>query len=163
MSLWLLIPLLAFIAITQSTLLPFISIAGYRFDLALMVVVARGLTTRRGDAFVWGLIAGLFLDLISGLPFGTLTLALTLIGALTALEFVESLRGNLLLVPSAILIATLVEHLMILTILALFNRAVDWNEYLLSLTLPTAILNTLAFWIAYFPLQWLAERFEPRG
>ncbi len=163
MTLWLLIPLLAFAAIVQSTILPVVAVAGYRFDLALMIVVARGLSSRRGNAFEWGLILGLFLDLASGLPFGTLTIALTLIGAVTALEFVEALRGNLVFIPAAMLVATLIEHVVVLAVLALLNRPVDWNDYLLALTLPSAILNTLALPLVYFPLQWLDARMETRG
>ncbi len=163
MSLWFLIPFLAVIAAVQAALLPALDVAGYRFDLALMIVVARGLSTRSGDAYLWGLFLGIFLDLTAGLPFGTLTFALTLIGAFTALDAVNAVRGNLLFIPAAMLVATLCEHLIILATLALFNRAVDWNDYLLGLTLPTALLNTLALGLLYFPMQWLAARFEARA
>lgn len=163
MSLWLLIPLLTFAAIIHSTLLSAISIAGYKLDFTLMLVVARGLTARRGDAFLWGLILGIVLDLLSGFPFGTFTFALTLIGALTALDEMDALRDNLIFIPVVMILATLLEHVLTLTILTLTNSQVTWSDNLLAVTLPSAILNTLAFPLIYFPVQWLAARTENRA
>ena len=162
MSLWLLIPLLAIAAIIQSTLVPDLLIAGFKLDFTLMLVLSRGLTAQDGKAFGWGLGLGVFLDLASGLPFGSLTLALTIIGALTSLEIVDGLRGNLIFAPAAMIVATLVEHVIVLTLLALTNHTVEWSDYLISVTLPSAILNTFFLPVVYFPVLWLTGRRESR-
>ncbi len=161
MSLWLLNPLLALAAIFQSTFIPALSIAGFKLDLALMLVVARGVAPRGDDAFVWGLLLGSFLDIISGAPLGTFTLALTLVGALTAWNALSGVRGNLVFIPAAMVVATLTQHLVVLTVLSLFARPVDWNASLLFITLPSAILNTVVLPVVYFPMQWLLR--DPRA
>ena len=153
MPLWILIPLLAFTAIIQITLLPQIPIFGYKPDLALALVVAWALLSPVGEAAVWGFIVGIFLDLASGLPFGVHTLALTAIGWLIGWGQATFFRGNLLAPPIAVIIATLVHNVIVLGILALLQWQVDWANYLLRIILPAALLNTLALPLVYFPLR----------
>jgi rod shape-determining protein MreD len=162
MSPWFLIPFCALIATAQATLLPLVTIAGYRVDLGLLVVVAWGLVSRPGEAAAWGLATGLFLDLASGLPFGTQALALTLVGLLMGLIQMMIFRDNILLPPTAAFIATWVYNLLVLGLLSLLGWPMDWNEYLLRITLPTAILNTAVLPLAYFPLLRLHRRWHPQ-
>jgi rod shape-determining protein MreD len=162
MTLWLLIPFLLLIAVVQVTLLPQVPVFGYKPDLALIVIVAQGLVGTPGTAAPWGFIVGLFLDLASGLPFGIHTLALTVIGLLMDFGQANFFRGNVVAPPIAMISGTLVYHVLILAILALFSWPVDWGSDLIRITFPTAILNTLAMVLVYFPLQWLHRRARPQ-
>ena len=162
MSLWFLIPLLLLAAIVQVTLLPLISIAGYKIDLALVLVVTQALVGTPGTASQWGFIVGLFLDLASGLPFGIHALTLTVIGVLMDLGEAAFFRGNVLAPPIAVLSATLFYNILILAILALIGWSINWGDYVFRIILPSAILNTAAMPLAYFPLQWLQRRIRPR-
>jgi rod shape-determining protein MreD len=162
MTLWLLIPFLLLVAIVQVTLIPLVSIAGYKIDLALMIVVAQALVGSPGTAAQWGFIVGLFLDLASGLPFGMHALTLTVIGLLMDLGQAAFFRGNVLAPPIAMISATLVYNILILAILALLSWSISWGDYLFRIILPSAILNTLAMPLAYFPLQWLQRQIRPR-
>lgn len=162
MTYWLLILSLALVAIVQATLVPLIAIGGFKLDLALMLVVAWGLLSAPGAAAVWGFIAGIFLDLVSGLPFGTQTFALTSIGLLMGPAQTTISRSNVVLPPAAMLVATLIYNILILGILSLLNWPIPWSDYLLRVTLPTAILNTIALPLVYFPLQWLQRRLHPQ-
>ena len=54
--------------------------------------------------------------------------------------------------------ATLLDHVLILAFLALFNQAIPWDDYLLRITLPSAMLNTIAAVLVYLPLQILHRR-----
>ena len=162
MPLWFLIPFLALAAIIQITLLPQIPIFGYKPDLALALVVAWALLAPVGEAAVWGFIVGIFLDLASGLPFGIHTLALTTLGWLIGWGQATFFRGNLLAPPLAIIAATLVHNVIVLGILALFNGQINWGDYLLRVTLPSAILNALVLPLVYFPLQRIARWMRPQ-
>jgi len=158
MSLWIAIPFIFLAAICQATFLPLVSVLGFKIDLALVLVVAWGLLGKAGEAAVWGFVAGIFLDLTSSMPFGSHTIALTGIGLLMQFTQTNSVRDNLLLPPAAILGATFLYHLFLLFILTLLNPSLALGDYLFRITLPSAILNTLAMPIAYFPFQWLAAR-----
>ena len=162
MTLWLLVPLLLVVAVVQVTLVPLVAIAGFKIDLALIIVVVQALVGTPGTAAQWGFIVGVFLDLASGLPFGIHALTLTLIGLLMDLGQAAFFRGNLLAPPVAMISATCLYNVLILAILALFNYPVNWGEYFFRIILPSAILNTIAMPIAYFPLRWLHRRVRPQ-
>lgn len=161
MNLWILIPFFFFVAIAQAVWIPLFSIAGFRVDLALVLVVAWGLGSPAGEAAVWGFIAGIFLDLLSGLPLGTQTIALTAIGWLMGLAPLNVFQENVLLPPAAMIVATLVYNLFVLGILVVLNTSISWSDYLLRVTLPSAILNTIAFPFIYLPMQWFTRRRRP--
>ena len=158
MSLWIAIPFILLAALCQVTFLPLVNVLGYKIDFALVLVVAWGLLGKAGEAAVWGFVAGIFLDLTSGTPYGSHTIALTGIGLLMQFAQSNSIRDNFLLPPAAIIGATFLYHLFLLFILTLLNPSIVLTDYLLRITLPSAVLNTLAMPMAYFPLQWLAAR-----
>ncbi len=162
MTLWLLIPLLALATLFQVTLMPTLPFIGYKLDLPLILIVAWGLLAPFGEAAEWGFIVGIFLDLASGLPFGIHMLALTTVGLLMGVGQTAFFRGNLIAPPVAMILATLLYHLVILGILALLNWDIVWNDYLIYVTLPTAILNAFALPFVYVPLQRLQRRLRPR-
>ena len=158
MSLWIAVPLILLAAVCQVTFLPLVNVLGYKIDFALVLIVAWGLLGKIGEAAVWGFIAGIFLDFTSGLPFGAHTIALTGIGLLMQFAQGNAVRDNLILPHAAILAATFSYHLFLLFILTLLNPSLGLSDYLVRVTLPSAILNMLALPLAYFPLQWLASR-----
>jgi rod shape-determining protein MreD len=162
MNFWILIPSLILAAIVQIAWLPALPIWGYKIDLALVLVVSWGLLSPIGQAAQWGFILGIMLDLASGLPFGIHTVTLTLIGLAVGWGQAVFFRGNLVAPPMAMILATLLDHLLILAWLALFNRQINLSDYLLRITLPTAILNTAVAPLFYFPLQWLQRRSHPQ-
>jgi len=162
MSNWILVPALLLIAMLQATLLPLVPIFGFTLDLALVLVLGWGLVGPTWQATQWGFILGLFLDLFSGLPFGAHTLALTFAGLLMSAGQLVFFRGNIATPPIAAVLGTLLEHLIILTILASTGTTVAWEDFLLRVTLPVALLNTLALTALFFPLRWLARRIAPQ-
>jgi rod shape-determining protein MreD len=162
MPLWITLPLLALAAIIQITLLPHLAIFGYKPELALALVVAWAMLAPVGEAAVWGFSLGVLLDLASGLPFGMHTLALTMLGWLVGWVQTTFFRGNLLAPPIAMVAATLVYHLVLLGLRALFNTPIDWLAYLVRVTLPTAILNALILPVIFFPLRYIAQRLHPQ-
>ena len=158
MSLWITLPFILLAAICQVTFLPLVNVLGYKIDFVLVLVVAWGLLGKTGEAAVWGFVAGIFLDFTSGLPFGSHTIGLTGVGLLMRFAQGDSIRDNFLLPPAAIIAATFLYHLFLLFILTLLNPALGLSDYLVRITLPSAILNALALPLAYLPLQWLAAR-----
>lgn len=162
MTPWLLIPLLAFAAIVQIVWLPLVPIFGYKIDLALILVVTWGLLGPFTQAAQWGFVIGIFLDLASGLPFGIHTLALTAVGWLVGWSQTAFFRGNLFAPPLVLIVATLFYNVLILAILSLLGWQINWQDNLLFVILPAALLNLVVAPVAYFPVQWLIHRLAPR-
>ncbi len=162
MSYWLIIPALGLSAFLQATVVPLLSIGGWKIDLPLIIIVSWGLLTVPGEAGLWGFIAGVFLDLFSGFPYGTQTIALTTIGLLMGLSQTTIFTTNLVLPPVAMLLATCGYDLLILAIASTAGTPIQWNDYALWRILPSAVLNSIALLLVYFPLQRLYRYVYPQ-
>jgi rod shape-determining protein MreD len=146
---YLLVPLFALIAVVQATLVPLLPTGAAKPDIMLLIVVAWGIVRGGGEAALWGLAGGLFLDLLSGVPFGVQTLGLGAIGLLADLMETNFFRSNVLLPLAAIFVATLLYHILQAAILQTFGYPINWDPFLLSVILPSAIFNTLLMPIVY--------------
>ncbi len=149
MSPYLLIPIFALIAVVQTTLLPLIPTGAAKPDLMLLIVVAWGIVRGGGEAALWGLAGGLFLDLLSGVPFGVQTMGLGAIGLLADLMETNFFRSNVLLPLAAIFVATLLYHIFQGALLQTFGYPITWEPFLLGVVLPTAVFNTALMPIIY--------------
>lgn len=142
--------------------MPHLAIAGWKIDLPLLIIVAWGLLAAPGEAAIWGFIAGVFLDTLSGLPFGTQTSALTSIGLLMGLTQTTIFTTNVILPPAAMVLATIGYDVLILAILNTLGTPIQWNDYVLYRILPTCVLNAVALPLVYFPMQRLHRRIHPQ-
>lgn len=137
------IPLLALFAIMQSSIFNQISLLDGRPDIVLLAIVAWGINGRSKDAMAGGLIGGLFLDLLSGLPFGSFAIPLILVAFLTSLIEGRFWRANLLLPLGSVLIASLIYHFLGLAALILSGHSIDLYAAIIRVILPSAFLNLL--------------------
>ena len=131
-------------AFIQSTILPRLTLFGLRPDLMLLVVVSWSLVRGTREGVGWAFGGGILLDLMSGAPLGTATLALMVVSFLSGSRVVTSvLRSHVLLPLLTIFLATLLYDGLFLFILQLAGRPVPWIETLIRIVLPTAVLNAI--------------------
>lgn len=162
MSPYLLVPILALIALLQATLVPLLPTGEAKPDLMLVIVVGWGIVQGGGESLVWGLAGGLFLDLMSGMPFGVQTIALGAIGMLADAMETNFFRSNMLLPLVAIFIASLLYHIVIGATLQTFGYPISWETFLFSIVLPSAGMNTILMPITYNLLRRLEHIANPR-
>jgi rod shape-determining protein MreD len=137
------IPLLALLAILQSSIFNQIKLIDGRPDIVLLAIVAWGINGRSKEAMAGGLIGGLFLDLLSGLPFGSFAIPLIIVAFLTSLTEGKFWRANLLLPLGSILIASLIYHFLCLAALILSGHSIDLYAAIMRVILPSTFLNLL--------------------
>lgn len=135
------VPLLALLSVIQSTVLSHLQLFEGRPDLVLLAVVGWSLTGRTEEAMVWGMIGGLFLDLLSGLPFGSSAIALILVAFLVSLSEGRFWEAHLLMPLSATLVASLTFHILGMGAVLLTGRALDPSLALTRVILPSTFLN----------------------
>lgn len=151
MTLYLSVPLLAFLAVVQSAILPRFPVAGVHIDLVMLAVVAWGLLKGNPHALLWGFIGGILLDLLSGLPWGIQTIPLVVVAGLAGLGG-AGLFGHHFGVPfAAALVGTWLHYALALLILGTLGRPLPPVSFLWQVLLPASLLNTLAM-AAVFPL-----------
>lgn len=124
LGLYLAIPLMAVLAVLQSTVLPRTPIFGIVPQLWLVATIAWTVLHGIRDGIIWALIGGIFIDLFSASPLGTTALAL--MAAVTVVTLVQrSLPQNRTFIP------------VLLTILGTF---IFWFVYLLLLRIIIPIM-----------------------
>lgn len=162
MSPYVLVPVFALIAVLQTTLVPMLPTGGGRPDLMLVIVVGWGIVRGGGQSVVWGLAGGLFLDLVSGVPFGVQTIALGAIGLVADLMETNFFRSNMLIPLAAIFIATFLYHIFMGATLQTFGYPIDWEPFIINTVIPTAGMNTILMPFAYNLLRRLEHLAHPR-
>jgi rod shape-determining protein MreD len=162
MSPYLVVPLLALVAIIQTTLLPIFLPGPVRPDLMLMLVVGWGVIHGEGQATLWGFGGGILLDLSSGTPFGLQALTLGAIGFFADTLQTNFFRSNILIPLATIFIATLIYHIAQAAAMQTMGYPVNWGVYIFNVVLPTAILNTALMPFVYWILRRLDRVVRPR-
>ncbi len=162
MTPYFLIPLLALLALAQTTLTPMLPAGTAKPDLLLVLVVAWGIVRGNGEATLWGLGGGLFLDLLSGVPFGLQTLGLAAVGLLADLMETNFFRSNILIPLAAIFVATILFHIIEAAALQSTGYPINWESFIFHIVLPAAGLNTILMPVVYLLLRRLDRVERPR-
>jgi rod shape-determining protein MreD len=158
-TIYLVLPLLAIVAILQTTLVPSLAIWSVFANLPLLVVVSWGLLRGPQEGALWGFIAGLMVDLLSGAPFGAATVSLIVIGFLAGLGETTVFRARIALPMIVMFLATIVYELLFLLIVRISGQSVAWLDSVLRLVIPSAILNAVLTPVVFLTMSWLYARF----
>jgi rod shape-determining protein MreD len=137
------IPLLAVLAILQSTVFNDLTLLDGRPDLILLVIVAWGINARSQDAMIWGLIGGIFLDLLSGLPLGTSAIILVAIAYLVSFTEGRFWEANFLMPMGVMILFSFLYHLFNLFIIWILGKQIDISYTLVRFILPSVFLNLI--------------------
>ncbi len=144
-------------ALLQATVSPFIKISGVHPDLVFVLVIGWVILRGLGEGLVWALIGGLSLDLVSGAPFGILTLTMLIVALVTNLSHGRVFGSSIVLPLSLTFPLSLLFNGLALLFLTLLGRPIIWNSAFSDVLLPAALFNT-AVMILVFPLLYLLNR-----
>ncbi|MGD8473874.1 MAG: rod shape-determining protein MreD [Anaerolineae bacterium] len=159
MTIYLVVPLLAVVAILQSTLVSHFRIWGIFADLPLLVVVSWGMLRGSREGLIWGFVAGLMLDIFSGAPFGAATFGLMAVGLLSGLGKSTVFQSRIVLPMLAVLLATVIYDIIFLIVVWISGYPVAWLDSLFRLVFPSAVLNTVLTPVIIVIMAWLNARF----
>jgi rod shape-determining protein MreD len=137
------LPLMAGLAILQSSVVAHLQLLNGRPDLVLLAVIGWSLAGRPVEAMVWGLIGGAFLDTLSGQPMGATSMALVLIAYLASWLEGRFWEAHLFMTLGVTLIASLLFYLMMLAVLLITGQPVDWGLAFTRVVLPSSFINLL--------------------
>ena len=137
------LPLLVLLAITQSAIVNELTLLEGRPDLILIVVVAWGILGRSRESMVWGLLGGLALDLLSGLPLGVTSINLILIGFLVSFSEGRFWESHILMPLGVMLITSPLFYLLSLLTHWTLGYDIELSTAMLRVALPGTFLNLL--------------------
>ncbi|MBN2556060.1 MAG: rod shape-determining protein MreD [Anaerolineales bacterium] len=155
------VPTLLLLAVLQSTVFSQIGFLDGQPDLILVILIAWSLAGRADEAMVFALIGGVFLDLLSGTPFGATSIIY--VAALYMISLVEGKfwKGHFLLPPAITLFTSLVIYAYSLGVLFLIGHQVDLSYALARVILPGTFINLLLALPAYHLMSNFQERYFP--
>lgn len=136
------LPVLALAAVIEAAVLPDLRVlGGGGVNLVLLLTMAWTLAGDWNGGLLWGLMGGLCLDLLSGGPLGASALALVIVAFLTSLAEGQLWRSHILLPLATALLGSMLYHLILPVILAIYGFAFDWGRALAGVLLPATLLN----------------------
>ena len=140
---------LVLVVIIQSTLLARLQVLGVCPNLLLVSTIAWGLLHTVGEGVVWGFAGGLGLDLITGMPLGTSSLAAMSACLLTGLGRNRVFGNNLWWPILIVALATPVYGWIVLATQQLQGLPVDWVASTTRVIGPELVLNVAAMVLVY--------------
>jgi rod shape-determining protein MreD len=161
MGLFLGIPLLALLAVLQSTVMNSLLLLDGRLDLVLLAVVSWGVAGRPEEAMVWGLFGGLFLDLFSGVPLGSHAIVLVLVTFLVSLMQGRFWQMQFFMPLGVMLLSSVAYHLLGLSVLFILGREIDFEFSFSRIILPSTFLNIAAAIPVYNLVEGVQNRLFP--
>ncbi|HEX6507719.1 MAG TPA: rod shape-determining protein MreD [Chloroflexota bacterium] len=156
-ALWL-IPILALL---QASIAGHLAIRGVLPGLVLIAVVDWGILRGTDEGMLWAFLAGLCLDVFSGWPPGTNTVALVTVASVVSLGQGTFIRTHALLPPATVFGATILFYVIALFILESIHQPVEWITALRDTVLPIAIYNALLNVVGFRLVQRLESRVYP--
>lgn len=157
-DLYLGLAILSLVILVQGTLLSRVRIIGVGANLLLVTVVCWSLTRNVQEGLVWAFAGGLGIDLVSGLPLGTSSLALMPTCFLAGIGRNSIYAQNIFWPVLLVILATPLHGWLILLTQQLRAVPVDWVGSTVRIILPELVLNIVITLPVYPGLRWLAGR-----
>ncbi|MBI3974106.1 MAG: rod shape-determining protein MreD [Chloroflexi bacterium] len=156
---WWVPPLLFFVAaLVQASFLPSLGFVAVRPDFVVQSVIIWAVLRGVREALLWAFAGGLVLDLFSGGPFGTATLALLIVAFFASVGELRLLSSNVILPVLAVFWGSVLYSAIFLFLLATHEYNVAWLGTFREVVVPTALVNTALAPATY----WLLARLERR-
>jgi rod shape-determining protein MreD len=152
------IPLMALLAVLQSTILSHVQLLDGRPDAVLVAVVGWSIAGRTNEAMVWGFFGGVFLDMYSGVPFGSTAIVLVFVAYLVSFPEGRFWESHVVMPLGVMLVASTVFHVLGIGTLLLIGRPMDLDSALTRVLLPSTFMNL----VLILPALQLATGFVQR-
>jgi rod shape-determining protein MreD len=137
------IPVLGSLLILETALLNRFPLLHGTTDLVLLAVIAWALQKRVQTAWQWGIIGGLLVGLVSAMPWIVSLLIYPMAAGLALLLKQRVWQVPILAMFIATFFATLLTHLLAMTVLRVLGTNLQVQQALSVVTLPSLILNLL--------------------
>lgn len=130
-------------------------------DIVLLVIIAWGLQEKVKNSWLWAITAGIMVSFVSAMPYFA-----PIFGYLIVIFGISLLQRRVWRTPILVMFlaavgATLIQHLVNLIALFISGVALPFQESIMSVTLPSALLNLLLSLPVYVVVSDIARWVHP--
>jgi rod shape-determining protein MreD len=154
------IPLLAVLAIIQSTVLPHLSFLDLTPNLVLVAVLAWSFQRGPNEGLVWAWVGGMLSDLASGAILGISALPLIVAALITGVTYRRLFHGNVVLSGLVALFANVVFEFIYLILLVLTRESIMFPAGILRTAGILVLIHTIGIPLGYLGTFWLVRIVE---
>ncbi|NQS91690.1 MAG: rod shape-determining protein MreD [Chloroflexi bacterium] len=162
MSVLLSIPVLGLISILRSAVVSRLPLNRGTADLVLVLLIAIALQKGVTTTWQWTIVGGLFVDFLSGLPFGIFTVSYLLATGLALIIRERIWRYKFLMHLLVVFFGTVVSHALSFLVLFLQGSDLTLSTVLQAVTLPSIILNFMLSLPIFILIQDVLEQVNPQ-
>jgi rod shape-determining protein MreD len=163
MATWIAIPILGLLLLLQTAVLSRFPLLHGAADVVMLAVIAWALQKRVQTAWQWGIIGGLLVGIVSGLPFWA-TFTSFCLAVMVALALRRRVwQAPILAMFIAVFVVTVLEHLLAMIALRFSGTSVPPLQSLNIITLPSVILNLVLAIPTFYLLSDLAKWLYPEA
>jgi cell shape-determining protein MreD len=161
MAILLSLPILGLLLLVQTTIVSRIPLLHGTADLILLALMAWALQKRNKSSWHWAIVGGALVSIASGLPLGIPLLGYGLANgmALVVRRFIWQVPILAMFVVT--ILGTIITHIVSIVALSLMGVTIPLSQALISITLPSGVLNLLAALPAYAILTDIARWLYP--
>ena len=132
-------------------------------DLVLIVLASIGVQGSSKSTWLWCGLAGLFISLISAMPFFIPVFAYLIVAGISQTLKKRMWETPILALLLTVFFSTLVQHQLYFFALIMDGTRISWSESLNLVTLPSLLLNMMVAIPVYTAVHELSALLEPRG
>ncbi|HTX91489.1 MAG TPA: hypothetical protein VMC09_09745 [Anaerolineales bacterium] len=155
------IPVLGVAYLLQTAIIGRMMLLSGNADLILLILAAWGLQERSRGAWVWGIAAGLFAGLVSGIPWYIYLAGYLIVVGAARLLVKRIWQAPLLAMFAVTLIGTLEMLIMMYVYRTLFQVSLPFSGVFSQIILPSVLLNLLLAIPVHSLVRDLVDRVYP--
>ena len=153
-----------FLAIFQSTLLPYLNFHDkFKLDLVLVIVLSWNLAYPDSESLLWALLGGLMLDALSGTHMGINIIALTMASLIANLAGSRVWSTHIILRISVGITGTVIYYLVYFLLLTTTGWKTDWANIPIENFVRSIIINVFVIILILPTARWLAVTITKRS
>jgi len=152
---------LALATIFQEGVVTYTSIDSVRPDVILLLTLNWSLLRGVEEGMIWGLVGGIFVDLFSGLPFGTSSAAYVAVAGFTTLTERAFTRAHLLQPVLTAIMATFIYYTIAFVIVSSADNEFFLGAAFVRTVIGVAIFNAIVNPFLYWGIHQLDARLSP--
>lgn len=155
------VPVMLILSVLQSTAVSRITLLNGSADLILLAVAAWGVRERSYDVFIWALVGGLFITVITAMPPYLPILSYGFVALLSRLLFGRIWQSPIVMLILTVLLGTLFQNGLSLLVLQISGMDADWMTAVRNFLLPGLLLNFFLCFPMYAVISDLRKWVKP--